>query len=352
MKLADVHVSIIGGCILRDIIGIGYDNGVIPENEGYIVDRYVQTVSPVSAVQNTKILDDSTVIEKMGLFDFEDFSGITIRNFNKRNFKLDIGKSVFDYMFEVDSEYLIIDMTEARFNLIKFFNENKETYLTDNNIWYDKAINRLDEHGYINMNYESVVSDDEIKSLIEKYVPVYLKKLLEHYPEERIVFLEVLPCNYYVDDKTAFVCNKDTVRRFRTRIGFAYSVARKVMKKAHFIEFPYNVQAAIKHKWGKNCMHYTEEYYNYALEAFNIIMHGNNKPSSENKKLKDLKEKYSRLYYDKYNDVIIDSLEKKSEDDKKSSYRFIKYSDYFKTLVLEPEKSGALVNYIFVSGRY
>ena len=114
--MADRHVSIIGCCVLRDIIGMGYDNNSIPENKGYVVDRYVQAVSPVSAVQKTGILNDDITVNATGLLKSEDFADI--KNFVKRNFELDCEKRVFDYLTEVQSEYLILDMADVRFNLI------------------------------------------------------------------------------------------------------------------------------------------------------------------------------------------------------------------------------------------
>ena len=97
--------SIMGSCVSRDIFSIN-------DCQEYTINRFIQSVSPISA-------SVSPVID----MDYQDLIVEVIDNFNitsfyKRCFSLGITGKAFDYLFEVPSDYLIIDMSCCRFDLI------------------------------------------------------------------------------------------------------------------------------------------------------------------------------------------------------------------------------------------
>ena len=100
------HVSIIGSCISRDVFGFNQDSG-------YQIDRFVQSISPISGgTDSVSDIDYQRAINDiMGEYE--------ISNFYKRNFALDLTGKAFDYLFEADSEYLLMDMTTCRYDLLK-----------------------------------------------------------------------------------------------------------------------------------------------------------------------------------------------------------------------------------------
>ena len=81
-----------GICCSRDIFSSQENDG------GFIIDRFIQSVNPVSAVSMTPLFS------KIPL---EATEGKT--NIYKRCITLDLTKKVFDYLFEVHSEYLVLD---------------------------------------------------------------------------------------------------------------------------------------------------------------------------------------------------------------------------------------------------
>lgn len=75
------YISAIGTCILRDIVGM-HDN-----NAGYVVEKYVQSLNPIS------IISKSPLIKKFEVEDvFFDKS-----NFYQRCINLDLNKQVFEF---------------------------------------------------------------------------------------------------------------------------------------------------------------------------------------------------------------------------------------------------------------
>lgn len=103
------HVSILGICVSRDIIGIVENKKGI--TEGYNVDRYISSASPISLVAQKPLKDEYIQMVR-------ECFGDKCR-FDQRCVEIDLVKSAFSYLNEVKSEYLIIDMMSLRKDLFK-----------------------------------------------------------------------------------------------------------------------------------------------------------------------------------------------------------------------------------------
>ena len=118
------HISILGSCVCRDLFEI--PTSKTGESGEFIVDRFVQSVHPISAV--------SEPCEKTLLhFIKEVLNRSNLNNFNKRNLILDADKNVFNFLKEVKSDWLIIDLTTSRYKLI-FYKDSILTYDVINQI--------------------------------------------------------------------------------------------------------------------------------------------------------------------------------------------------------------------------
>ena len=123
------HISILGLCVLRDFFGMKENNG------GFEIDRFVQSISPISAVSDSmlqKRIDNSDEIIQDVFHD--------LTNFYKRLIKQDLEKSVFTYLSERKSDYLIIDAGNCRYNLLKYSAGGVDRYLT---IVYEEKVKKL-----------------------------------------------------------------------------------------------------------------------------------------------------------------------------------------------------------------
>ena len=95
--------NILGCCILRDIFRI------VP-NEAYQVLRFIQSVSPVSFMeepQNQQRIEQSSLM-------------IDRSPFVKRMLCHDINKTVLDAIRSTPADYMIVDLSELRFQMCRY----------------------------------------------------------------------------------------------------------------------------------------------------------------------------------------------------------------------------------------
>lgn len=102
-------ISILGICVLRDIFGLHKNNG------DYQIDRFIQSVNPISSVSKS-------MLQKNIGHEDEEIQDIFRGEFNfyKRNLLFDLNKTIFPYLSEVKSEYLMIDAGTCRFDLLRY----------------------------------------------------------------------------------------------------------------------------------------------------------------------------------------------------------------------------------------
>lgn len=339
-----IHFSIRGTCILRDTFGITKDSKNFSDDVGYAIDRFVQTVSPISAVQSGKINVEGKIPSESDVLKLPEFKNKS--NFIKRNFLLDMERQVFDYMFECQSDYFILDMAGCRYDLFNFLDDSDGTYLTYVP-WYSKVIDIFKEKGYIDKDYKIINSDDEIFALLDKYIPIYLNKILEHYSPERIILFEIYPVRYYItgDENYIGIFSNKEYERLEKRMRYGYNKAKEILNGCHIIEFPDYVIGNKNHKWGISNLHYIDEYYEYAFKAISVIVNEDNDAQTELHKLKSLKKNYSQICHDRYGKVFWNGV----NDFRKKSLtlnKYKKYADYFKYLLENQDKATALVSYL------
>lgn len=338
-----IHISIIGSCIVRDSIGFKEDETTTPEEVGYIVDRYAQKQNPISSMDFGKIISDGKSLHESGVLDMMMFS--TLHDFNKRDFTLDIERNLFDYIFERQSEYLIMDMIPFRCGLFRFGNGEKTTYLTNEYNWYQTAVDELKERGYIDMDYQCVDSNDEIIPLIKERIYPYLDKLLERYPADRIILVESKPVEFYIDGNTIKTFKRSSMDQRQKRADLAFSIAKNYLKGCHIIEFPEYVIADKEHKWGLASSHYSRAYYDYLYDAYDVIMHEHNDMETEHAKLDALKDVCSEEYYGMCLPRMYDSI-RRIQGKAETAERCTSYCDYYELIIRETDKGMRLLDYI------
>jgi hypothetical protein len=102
------HVSILGSCVLRDAFTLS-KNAADYSDTGreFVIDRFVQSINPLSAISPALPTELSEALVEESL-------ASKTSNFYKRNFRLDVTKGWADYLAEVSSEYLLLDLSTAR----------------------------------------------------------------------------------------------------------------------------------------------------------------------------------------------------------------------------------------------
>ncbi len=339
----DIHLSMRSSCIPRDIFGFHVNSSEDKDDMNIIVDRYVQTISPISAIETRSLNNKGMDIALSNALSGKRSENVP--NFKKRNFRLDLEKRVFDYLFECQSDYLITDTAGCRFDIVKFFDGSHEISITADP-WFISTIKELKREGYIYYDdYRVIKSDEEVIALLDKYLPIYYNKMLERYPVDKIIFVDVRPTIFYMTDNKNFIgeYNRELRESNARRIAFGLEKTKEILKGCHVIPFLDFAVGDLKHKWGPHSMHYTIEYYQYGYEAMKVILCGNYDRATEERKLLELKEKYSQIYYDRYSGVISDGVElmrrKIAEKEK-----YAKYTEYLKRFIIN-NNTDNVVNY-------
>lgn len=290
------NISVYGVCVSRDIFGMHKDNG------GFKVDRYVYNVSPLS-----------TVCEKMVAKDLcrEDaiLAGISRSDSEIRAIFMDINRSVFDWLNECRSPWLVLDAGMLRFSYLRYISpETKENVYI--NMAFKKDINKLIDAGFLPAGGEFVypqdLPDDEYEALMERFS----SELLKIYDEEHIILNDLRSVELYVGDQKTGEFEYTDVFKINKNIKRGFEFFKKRFPKAHVIEFPRNVVADKYHKWGWTSMHFTQEYYDYGLKAVKLITGGRYSALQEREELTALKEECSELYLRNYASLLSEYKEK------------------------------------------
>ena len=169
------HVSIIGSCISRDIFGFNND-------KEFIVDRFIQSISPISAASNRLInVDYQTVMNDIR----DEYCNI---NFYKRNFALDLTGRTFDYLYEYSSDYLLIDMAGCRYDILE---NNKGELLTRiRDLHQEEILSDFCKKYKVSSFDKLIDSEEDIQKLMDEYIPRYFDMILKAYKVDQIILLE------------------------------------------------------------------------------------------------------------------------------------------------------------------
>ncbi len=307
-KKETTHISIMGSCVPRDTFEIcknadGYFAGL--ENS-YTVDRFIQSISPVSAIFDP--IDETT--SKQLICEAE-ASGAA--NFDKRNFMLDVTKTWRNYLSEVKSDWLIIDLSTARLRLFEFEN----SIITEGSL-----VRILDKHKALSEDsllsklklFNTIdVAECDQEYLINAYSR-YFDELLAIYPQEKIIVLGIEHNFSFVDEVLSKVELLSYSIKYQQQIenniiNFAYSYAKEYMPRAHFIDpLPVSI-CDRRHKWGMMGLHYMPDTYLYFFRCIDYITHSNDDRSFEKEHIMQLQIDFSKKMFLKYSVIANKNLE-------------------------------------------
>lgn len=301
--LDSTHISIIGSCVSRDVFEIcksadGYKEGA--ENT-YIIDRYIQNISPAAACLPAV---DEEVREKF----VDAVEGSACANFYKRNFMLDLTKQWYEYLKEEKSQWLVIDMTCIRLSLRKIRNSFISWDL-EKNVVKGFGKEKTPEVFEEMCKNELVVPRMWDKELLKECYAVYLDNLTQLYRPEQIIVIEAKNVFTYADEtkgKLHTVANNKSSKFLEENEAFDFIMdfTRQYIKNAHFIDFPPVCYGDINHKWGQHGLHYSKDAYLYYFRCIDLITHSDISREKEIEALKDLQISFAKKIYSKLTSVI------------------------------------------------
>ncbi len=297
------HVSIIGSCVCRDAFSIPQTTKEYGDAENeYVVDRFIQGVNPLAAISKPidELLSASLV---------EESKASSAPSFYKRCFMLDVTKTWENFLSEEKSDFLIIDLTTVRLDCRKI----DGSYITYDDIGRTVAIG-LDDKATKKatttfINGESVALSDFGEDKLKEIYFEYIDRILKLYPEDKIIVVCAMHARTFVDPEANQIAS--TNHSFDQRyirdnklMDFAYHCAREKLKKSHFVDpLPISI-GNVKHKWGRGGLHFVDDAYTYIYRAIDAIIHKEMSREEERLFLLELREKYTKIIFDKYAETV------------------------------------------------
>lgn len=281
-------INILGCCVSRDTFGFSENNG------GYKIAKYTNQFDIFSACDKPIDVDKEQ-------FDKCDCSDLMTR-FVKRCLYLDLTKNIFNFIGEVKSDYLIIDVAAARLGTYSVGNTRVCAVPQRK-----RTLQRLQNKGIIPSDLALNVSKEVYlpREQMADKVRLFADKVLEMYPPDRIILNEIKNSYYYDEDvkdpKSKLSAFNELPQR-KMQNDFCAEIFRlleEMIPQAHVIRMPEYVACDKNHWLHLAPLHFTKEYYEYGLKCIDVITAGHDR-EKENAELERLYRSYSDYYYNKY----------------------------------------------------
>lgn len=327
-------INIWGCCIARDIFSITNDTE-------FDVDKYITFSSPVSCTR-----------KKLNFLENLDCSTFDLPPSVKRSVEFDLKKNGIEYLNQSDAEWMLIDIADARLNLVEAIIKNEPILIGTKSAYWSKAeknvlshIKTFDPFSKLNYIFPWALKDEELHAAIVKFANMIKAK----YSQNKIIFNQVRMIPYYVSESGNLkTYNKYILIDERNKI--IDKCTRWILEEipeCHVIEMPNEVMGKYNHKWGLSPLHYVDEYYYYALEAVKIIVSEN---ADEKELLKNLKEKYDKYFLELFIGSAKDMINRNDlvrfENESK---KLMGYCDFFKKLLYLPNMETRLAIFFRVN---
>lgn len=252
-------INILGCCICRDIFRVNECS------DKYKVNKFIQSVSPVSIVEKST---SKTILSQNSLDYFTERS-----NFAKRNIMHDFNKSVKETIASSLSDYLIVDLCELRFKMVKAITtDGYEFLLTQTSHITEIIANRDKVPDLEGISFSEGFELDE-KSVFD-YLKSYAVFLTQNYDSSKIILIENLPVSIHLNDEKKCMHSLNEVSVFLTaqKLSAYYNYFESLIPDMNVVKgFDWIVGDA-NHLWGLDSLHFTDEYYNYLYRAINMIV--------------------------------------------------------------------------------
>lgn len=285
------HISIYGCCVSRDGFSQHEDDG------GYVIDKYIQAVSPFLALKSKKEEDEAfadTVNRLDGL-----------SNFYKKMLRLEHSGKIFDYLKESKSDWLILDNGPFRYELYAPDASHLDDGMTNSILEilkskFSQQIQGTELEALVNRSKTDPLTWDD--TAFTEYTRTFLKTLLRQYRQKKIILVRVENVFFHIsqDQIIPTSVHLEANKKENARMKKAWEIMRAMLPKAHVIDLPVTVAGNLQHKWGISGLHYVDGYYDYFLKAIDIITQERLPLKKEREKLLELKEQYTKRLWNEY----------------------------------------------------
>lgn len=270
-----IKVDIIGSCVTRDAFEFAKE---IDIKNKYIINNYISKTSVISLLSK-KLEYNTYSIDNRKITDWE-----------SRQITYDLEKNWIDILLESDSDIIILDLIDERYDLYKI----EETYITKSNILNKSRFKTSTKAQKIKRNSK------ECEKLWSEYLDKYINKLKKL--DKKIIVHKAMWKDYYLNSNVNKSVNNNIYfknilygiyygniwGKKNDRIKFKRSIINKIESNNRILEKYYNSltqagnfkmididkynNADKGHKWGLAPFHYESSYYKaFIIELEKII---------------------------------------------------------------------------------
>lgn len=278
-------VDVFGSCIARDVFGFH------PESTAYQVKTFVQSQSLLTAMSPSLQEIGAKVLEP------EDISAAR-NDFWRKVVLTSANSTTLSQLSDSAAKWLVLELSDSStYSLMKVRNMSTcaSTYLTFIGDLQD-SMEQIKANGKLrNCEIELIAPNCLEQAEKESALNKFIQEIKKIYPEERIVLLETMLVNDYVENEEVKSFDNQEYNVQLNELCVAYfSEATKLLPNSYVIRMPRGVYADPQHKWGLANRHYDSMYYDYALKAFHVI--GDDMITDKQARLDYLYDAYSAWY--------------------------------------------------------
>ena len=200
-----------------------------------------------------------------------------VTNYAKRILSLNSNKRIIEYLFQNKSDFFIFDCADCRKQILveQSGNNSHARYLT-----LDDGIKNALSNGSLSLPIGVQVKNCYDISISEYYkaADFICDKILQHYPLDRIVFVQRRPSNFYYSSNGIHVIDRTLPDLNQESVQIIEAVEQYVIKllskygKVNLIYYPDNVLADPLHHLGIYPYHYCPIYYEYLRKSVECIL--------------------------------------------------------------------------------
>lgn len=252
-----IEVDIIGSCVTRDSFEMASDR--------YKVKHYVSRNSLFAACTEPLPL-------KSDEFDVK-------HEYLRRMICCDFNKNYISDFKNNTAKYLVLDLIDERFQLLKFEDYPNSIITYSSNLRNSDIL--INHEKYSKLKYTLFESDEYDIEYQRQCVKKYIDSLTQLYPIENIYLnRSVLVGHYY--NKYGKLCSFPASRineykQINIRLQRLYSLMMEYIKPENVIEMPNPCYADESQKWGLAPFHYFDIYYKAFVNNFSEKIKGREK---------------------------------------------------------------------------
>lgn len=233
---------ILGSCISRDVFLPTYKEDI--GSIGY----YPRTSFARLALESVDLIPE-----------LDNLSSPFQRKIVKQDMKLD----VLETLLTTDFDYILIDLIDERYGLIKYRN----TFITNS---YE--VNMSGILGDVSKLEKIEAGSDKFYSLWEKGFEIFINYCKENNLLDKVVVNKVYWASMLDDASPIPNFDKKKIIANNSILDSLYSIIQKYIPESNFIIYPKSYFVAKKdHKWGIMPFHYVDSFYRHTYEELNKL---------------------------------------------------------------------------------